>query len=85
MGSVLTGFEPSRESLVINHDGLSQLLAQQANWAMFIFRCTKCLKLSKCGVLFSVAFFVFQKSLGRCGVYHWTRMGYQLYIAGSGG
>ena len=46
---------------MINHDGMSQLLAQQTNWAIFIFKCTKCLKLSERGVLFSVGFLSFRK------------------------
>lgn len=43
---------------MISDEGMSRLLAQQANWAIFIFRCTKCLKLSEwglvvfCGVVF---------------------------------
>lgn len=84
-GKCLTGFELARESSVINRDGMSPSLAQQANWAIFIFRCTTCLKLSECGFLLSVGFFCLSKSFRELWSLSMDQLGYQLYIAGSGG
>lgn len=61
-GKCLTGFEPSQESSVINQEGLSRWLAQQANWAIFIFRFTMCLMLPECGISLSVGFFCLSES-----------------------
>lgn len=47
---------------MINQDGMSRSLAQQANWAIFIFRCTMCLKLAERGFSLSVGFFCPSKS-----------------------
>lgn len=46
---------------MINQEWMSQSVAQQANWAIFIFRCTMCLKLSA-AFRFLWGFSVFQKS-----------------------